>query len=422
MKPQDLSLASSLTYIVLRRKELWMRISERFMRNSESGGKRKDDNKTQGTAKGIPAVVQDALLLGTGGISELRHFAVSALVSGILDYLKAQKQTKYVPFVNAVLRKVSENGKALEETFRKSPEFEERALWAGVPVWSLPAWTKTWKKTELSDLFELMRLPSAASLRTEPGKRDELLTYLKSEGLEAEPSDLPYAIRLPSTILPALVPGFERGLVTVQTEGSMRAASLVVEHWRGGLILDMCSGRGIKMGQIAQALPDARLEGWDMSAGRHLSAIREMERLGVKERVTLRLGNALDLNPQETPSLILLDAPCSGSGTWNRKPESKWQLNWQKFDRIVEVQRELLERALNLLPVGGIIIYVTCSLLRQENENVVADVLSDNPNSVALPITWPEEPCIRSGRPWGTYVWPVSQWMDGFYCSIIMKR
>jgi 16S rRNA (cytosine967-C5)-methyltransferase len=406
----ELSLASSLAYAVLRREALWERIFSSYIRRSE---KRK-----------MAPVLSDCLLLGTAGLLELRHFAEGALVNGLLEILKAKGQKSAVPMVNAILHNVARDGGQTLEKFRRSPVLEDRALWAGLPVWTLPAWKKSWSGEELSELFELMQIPPLASLRTPPGKRDEVLALLENGGLKGKPSDLfSDSIRLSSTVLPTLVPGFGEGLATVQTEGSMLVASLAAHFGRrsGGLVLDMCSGRGIKGGQIAQALESARVECWELSSGRHLAAVREMERLKVKERVDLRLGNALSLVPQKRPSVVFLDAPCTGSGTWNRKPESKWKLSWMKLDKIRELQGSLLKRALTLAETGGIIIYATCSLLRQENENIVAEALSDHPGSVVLDVPW-EGRHIRQGKPWGTYVWPVLPWLDGFYVSVIMKR
>jgi 16S rRNA (cytosine967-C5)-methyltransferase len=206
----------------------------------------------------------------------------------------------------------------------------------------------------------------------------------------------------------------------------MLVASLAAEFARqsDGCVLDMCSGRGVKAGQIAQALrsaPHAHVECWELSFSRHRAAVKEMARLGVTERTTLRVGDALVLEPLEKPSVVFLDAPCSGSGTWNRKPESKWRLSWAKLDRICELQKALLQRALTLVGTGGVIIYATCSLLRQENENIVAEVLSGHPECVALDALG-QGNHLRRGRPWGTYIWPNLPWLDGFYAAVIMKR
>lgn len=413
---KELTLAASLLYITLRRESLWKEIFLRYVKKNRS-------EKARASAQPkLDPIVSDCLLLGTAGLLELRHFAVGVLVNGLLEILKERGQEKAVPMVNAILHNVLRDGAAAMEQLRRSPGFEDRALWAGVPVWSLPAWKKTWNNEDLNELFELMQIPPRAALRTAPGERDAVLSMLKDRGMEAEPSDLfSDSVRLSSTILPTLVPGFEQGRSTVQTEGSMLVGSLIGKFWTKGLILDMCSGRGIKAGQIAQALPGAGIECWELSSGKHLAAAQEMKRLGVADRVALKLGDALSLSPSEKPSVVFLDAPCSGSGTWNRKPESKWKLNWAKLDKICDLQLSLLKRALILAETGGIIIYATCSLLRQENENIVADALSGQPGCVALAVPWTGK-CFRQGRPWGTYVWPNLPWLDGFYVSIIMKR
>ncbi|NLL37877.1 MAG: RsmB/NOP family class I SAM-dependent RNA methyltransferase, partial [Fretibacterium sp.] len=352
LEPPDLTLASTLAYAALRRLELWQALYEGFLRD---GGKKGGKGREVRKGPGLPSEVVDCLTLGTAGLLELRHFAVGPLVNGLLDLLKASGKARFVPLANAVLRRVGEEGAARAEAFRRSPKLEERCLWGGVPVWSLPAWSKTWKRPELLELFELMRLPPASSLRVLPAEREAMLRELSAAGLEAVPSpDLPGGIRLPSTALPTALPGFDSGRVTAQSEGSMRVASLVAEQWRGGLILDLCAGRGVKTGQIAQTLPEARIEGWELSRGRHAAARREMERLKLSGRVRLRLGDSLQLTPPEPPTLILLDAPCSGSGTWNRKPESKWRLNWRTFDNLVALQRRLLQRALDIAAPGGI--------------------------------------------------------------------
>jgi 16S rRNA (cytosine967-C5)-methyltransferase len=370
----------------------------------------------------VAPLLSDCLLLGTAGLLELRHFAGGVLVNGLLEALKDGGETKAVPVANAILHYVSENGGKEMEQLRRSPDIEERALWAGIPVWSLPAWKKTWNAADLNELFDLMHLAPRSSLRVSPGARQEMLATLEEKGMEATSSEIfPESVRLSSTVLPTLVPGFEEGKATVQTEGSMLVASLVKEFWRGGLIVDMCSGRGVKSAQIAQSLPDARVECWELSSGRHLAAAGEMKRLRVDSKVTLRVGNALTLSPLERPTLVFLDAPCSGSGTWNRKPESKWRLNWEKLDKICESQSALLRRALTLIGTGGIIIYATCSLLRQENENVVASALSEFPECVVLDVPW-RGVHLRRGRPWGVYIWPNLPWLDGFYVSVIMKR
>lgn len=411
MKSPDITLASSLIYIVMRRKELWEKISSDYIRAKEK----------------LPPSVNMAVLMGTGGLLELRRFSGGVLVNGIIEYLRRNKSTaKYAGLVNAVLHKVIENGEGLLEKFRRSPSVEGRAMFAGIPVWTLPAWSKTWTRSELNAIFDMAEIPSYSALRVSPGKTDELLRLLDENGIRYAKSGISPAIHLSESAMPAKIPGFNEGLFTVQAEGSILTASIAGKFYKSGLILDMCSGRGIKSAQILQECPSAKIECWEISEARSNSARHELERLGVISRANLRSGNALILEPEISPSFVMLDAPCSGSGTWNRKPESKWRLDWKKFDATVSTQKRLLHRAVSLCESGGYILYITCSLLKQENENVVAEILSANPEcaEVSSLVDWPNKngDVFRRGKPYGIYILPGNSWLDGFYCSLILKR
>ena len=407
MKGSDISLASSLIYIVMRRRELWEKLTGTFIRSKEK----------------LPEQVYTAMITGAGGLMELRRFSEGVLINGIVETLKRSRENqKYISLVNAVLRKIKENGREMIETLKKSPSLDDRALIAGVPVFFISAWVKAWSRPEINEIFEMFSLPSYSSVRTD--EPEKLLKLLEENNIRAFKSDISQALRLTESVLPVNLPGFSEGLCSVQSESSIITASLVKKFYSGrGLILDMCSGRGVKAGQILQECPSARLECWELSEKRSASAAKELERLKVKDRAVLKIGDALAIEPGSTPSFIMLDAPCTGSGTWNRKPESKWRLDWKKFDATVATQKKLLERAVNLCASGGNILYITCSLLRQENENVIAEILTAHPECAEISgmINF-KGAAFKKGRPYGVYIMPCNSWLDGFYCSLIMKR
>jgi 16S rRNA (cytosine967-C5)-methyltransferase len=124
------------------------------------------------------------------------------------------------------------------------------------------------------------------------------------------------------------------------------------------------------------------------------------------------------LEPVKKPSLILLDVPCSGSGTWNRRPESKLRTNRSTLDGITRLQTNLLNRALSLIESGGVIIYSTCSLFREENESIAANALACGARFLPLEIKGNFQ---RRGSPFGVYIMPSLPWLDGFYTAVIMK-
>ena len=407
MKAPDITLASSLIYIVMRRRELWEKIADEYLRAKES----------------LPPEVYISVITGAGGILELRRFSEGVLINGIVEYLKRNKNfVKYSGLVNAVLHKIKESASGKPEKFKKSPSLEGRALWAGVPSWSLPVWMRTWSRQELNELFALMDMPSYSSLRVKPGKFNEVMQLLSSQEIQAVKSDISDALHLNESILPRNLPGFAEGLCTVQSEGSIIAASLVKKYYSGsGVILDMCSGRGVKAGQILQECDNAKIECWELSGNKSINAQNELQRLGVNERALMKVGDSLVLLPEDIPSFIILDSPCSCSGTWNRKPESKWRMDWKKLDGFASMQKKLLDRAINLCVSGGYVLYITCSLLKPENENVVADVLAKHDDCIEIPIDLRGQ-AFHRGRPYGLYIWPSSAWLDGFYCALILKR
>jgi 16S rRNA (cytosine967-C5)-methyltransferase len=146
-----------------------------------------------------------------------------------------------------------------------------------------------------------------------------------------------------------------------------------------------------------------------------------MNRIGLSERAFFKVGDALKLEPLQAPRAILLDAPCSGSGTWKRHPESKWRLSPERLTQAAELQSSLLGRAFRLVQPGGVVVYCTCSLFREENEQVVGTALGAVSGIVELPLDIPGGISVR-GKPYGRILWPKLPWVDGFYVAAFMKR
>ena len=167
--------------------------------------------------------------------------------------------------------------------------------------------------------------------------------------------------------------------------------------------------------------PLAQIEAWDISPAKIQTAKLELMKLHAGSRVQLRIGDALKLKPKTAPSLVLLDAPCSGSGTWGRHPEGKWRMKPEDVDESAKLQKMLLERAADIVQPGGIVAYMTCSSFRKENEEVVADLLSKRKDIVELPVKT-EHKFMQKGRPYGVVINPVQPWTDGFYAALLLKR
>jgi 16S rRNA (cytosine967-C5)-methyltransferase len=407
--PKERKLASTLVYLTLRRLGLWKHILGKYCRRP---------------VKSMRSDTVLSLVAGIAGVLELKHFGQGALVSALVERVRRADGGASAgdsALVNAVLHAVIEKAPGYIEELRASTALRDLALGLGVPGWAASRWSRELGMKEAKRILHLSTSQTYMSIRVSPGvDRDEWAREYSASS--ARPSEvIPSSVRLESNPYPPELPGYSEGLVTPQTESSMWAAMNMMEYWRGGRLLDMCMGRGVKAGHLLTYCPGAEIEGWDLSEPRLRAASKEFGRLGVSGRVRIRCGDAASLSPESPPSAILLDAPCSGSGTWGRRPEGKWRTDPAFVERVSELQRTLLSRACDILSPGGVIMYCTCSMFRDENENVVGAVMGSRRDMVELPAR-AAVPCSRRGKPYGTIVTPESPWCDGFYAAIFRKK
>lgn len=408
--PAERKLTATLVYITLRRQGLWKHLLVKYCKRS---------------IESLNPQTIAVLTTGIAGVLELEHFKPGVLVNALVQQVKHIKdesgESRESALVNAVLRTVMREAPEYIQSLRTSSAIRDQALAYGVPGWVAAEWNKEWGIKEAKRLLQLSTMQTYLSLRVSPGLDRE-----KWAGdyplAKSYPSDLfASSIRIEANPYPPDLPGYAEGLITPQGESSIWAVETLLSYWSGGFLLDMCCGRGVKAAHILSSRPDSHLEGWDLSNPRLGAARKEFLRLGVSERAKLEHGDALKLKPQESPSAILLDAPCSGSGTWGRHPEGKWRMSPGKLKAASDLQKQLFARAVDLLAPGGVIMYCTCSVFREENEKVVGDVLSDRQDLVELPVRGKFE-MLKKGKPYGALMWPESPWIDGFYAALFRKK
>lgn len=404
MAPGDRTLAASLAYSLVRRFSLWQLYMEHFLKPRPAA---------------FSWQVRDAVMMGAAGLMDLRTFAPAALISGLVDWTKNNGDVRGARVVNSVLRRVLELGKALMADLVADPSLDALCLRCGLPSWIGEQFVRQYGNEEGRRLIMLQQGGGALSLRISASADIAgVADRLGSAGLGVEQSPLAGSLRLTASALPNRLPGYAEGAVTPQSESSMVVGRLAVQTAGGGRFLDMCAGRGIKTGQIAAVFPGS-VEAWDLSEGRVAAGRREMERLGLTEKVTYREGNALSLVPIERPYAVLIDAPCSGSGTWRRHPESKWRLTLEVLHGLSKLQQAMLERALEMTSCGTVI-YSTCSLLNTENENVVQQVMRKFPDIHEVPLQFPIGGVAELEGP-GFIIRPENPWTDGFYLVVLRR-
>lgn len=405
---QERVLSSLLVYSTLRRMSLWNNIVLRYLKNP---------------SRRLSPDVKDSIMVGTAGILDLRNFSPGVLVNGLVQSLKDRGNRGGAGLVNAVLRRITEEGLEILSKITRSEKLEDRSMVAGIPLWVAEHWNETFG-TETTDLLlKYCRMKTSLSLRLSPGEDVEcMVKALAEKGFDAWPSPVSKnVLRLEDSAYPPDLPGYSSGRITPQSESSIMVGDLVCRLWKGGNIIDMCMGRGIKLGQMAQNLDGVCLEGWELSKARAKAAEREFKRIGVDTRVRIRRGDSLVLKPDGDPAVVFLDAPCSGSGTWNRHPEAKWRFSVEMLDGNGLVQKKLLHKAISMLASGGVVVYSTCSLFREENENVVMDVLKERDDCHGMEIQLDNRYVGEAGS-YGIYIWPRLPWLDGFFISAIVKN
>jgi 16S rRNA (cytosine967-C5)-methyltransferase len=259
-----------------------------------------------------------------------------------------------------------------------------------------PDWLDAELKASLGDGLaeELAALlePAPVDLRVNrlKGRREEARAALAAEGVETTPT--PYApdgLRLTARrSLPSLK-AFNDGLIEVQDEGSQIAA-LLVDARPGQTVADYCAGGGGKTLAMAAAMENrGRIIACDTDQRRLAAIGPRLARAGVNIAEGALLdeegqGEGLDAGAFER---VLVDAPCSGTGAWRRNPDAKWRFTADDLKREIERQRAILTAAAELpKPGGGRLIYVTCSLLRSENEAQIDWFLVARPDYALVPV------------------------------------
>ena len=234
------------------------------------------------------------------------------------------------------------------------------------------------------------------------------------EDAEATPLS-PWGIRLPSDSRIDDRDEFTQGLVEVQDEGSQLIA-LACMPLGGKKFLDLCAGAGGKSLSLAAAAPSATILATDSNRSRLSKLAPRAERAGASIETRLlnpprELDQLADWRGQA--DLVLVDAPCSGSGTWRRNPEGRWRLTSERLDRVVALQSRLLDIAAEMVRPGGRMVYAVCSLLSREGAGQIEGFLSRHSSWMV------EETPIAAGRldGVGRILTPGHDDTDGFFVA-----
>ena len=260
------------------------------------------------------------------------------------------------------------------------------------PDWLDPAFERAFGADRANEAAALaQRAP--VDLRGNSLKTDSARALKALESLGVAPAGLMvHALRVPApdaaerAAAVESAPEFAKGWFEVQDLGSQIAAA-AAGAVRGKQILDLCAGGGGKTLALAAAMGNSgQLYAYDSEARRLSDTVTRSQRAGVRNlqvRSPLRADALVGL--EEKMDLVFVDAPCTGSGTWRRHPDAKWRLTPAQLDRRIEEQDTVLAKAVQYVKPGGRLVYVTCSLLAEENEDRIAVLRAAAPDFTVIP-------------------------------------
>ena len=241
------------------------------------------------------------------------------------------------------------------------------------PSWLIPILRRS-LQSEFNNVVKALRNRSNVQLRVNLKKISRLnaIKKLKKNNIECEINKLcSTALNVLSGAQHILTsPCFENGFVELQDAGSQLVSELIEINYNDK-VLDMCAGAGGKSLAIScGAELDATYFAWDVNFDRMKDIDARSKRAGVKIEKVIKLSSKSFYNK------IIIDAPCSGSGSWRRDPEGKWRLDEDILENYVKTQKELILKGLKLLAPRGQILYITCSILDIENGKLIDDLIS----------------------------------------------
>ncbi|WP_340122586.1 16S rRNA (cytosine(967)-C(5))-methyltransferase RsmB [Methylobacter svalbardensis] len=365
----------------------------------------------------------DVKALALVGLYQLKFMRVKPHAAVSETVLAARKKPWAKSLINAVLRTYLREQEGLEH---KADKFQVAAL--SHPDWLIKQIEQDWPEQALNIFLENNQQPPMV-LRVNLAKtsRKDYLQGLAGQDIAGQAvSFCPSAIRLDKPVPVDLLPGFAEGLVSVQDTAAQLAAGLL-DVQPGQRVLDVCAAPGGKTAHILESQPQLKeLVAVDIDEFRMQRVSENCRRLGLQ--ATLVVGDAA--NPSgwwdgKPFDRILLDAPCSALGVIRRHPDIKLLRRAEDIGQLQAMQKAILQAVWPLLAPGGLLVYATCSILKQENEQQVQAFLTEHSDAVELPLF----PSSSLGTTdWGTagacgrQILTGESAMDGFYYARISKQ
>jgi 16S rRNA (cytosine967-C5)-methyltransferase len=391
LKPSDRALTHEIVLGVLRW-QFWLdKTIEHFSRRR---------------VESLDLSVRVALRMGLYQLRFLSRIPPSAAVNESVNLVRGAKLSSAAAFVNAVLRRAIREADYDPASEAQDP-LEKLAIETSHPAWLIDRWTRSFGPIEAASLARANNEipPTAFRVVHTRGDEDQIIQHLTAAGASIERSSIAQdAFRVSGTTA-ALRDLSASGQIYLQDEASQLVAEML-DARPGDRVLDLCAAPGGKTTLIAdRAADNVWIIAADRSATRMptITTTAALHQLHSIKPVLLDAGDTLPFAPRSFDR-ILVDAPCSGTGTLRRNPEIRWRLSDDDIANFAVAQKQFLRNAAVVLKPGGRLVYSTCSVEREENEEVIDNFLSAHPDFTV-------KKTLRT--------WPHREGSDGFFIAVL---
>jgi 16S rRNA (cytosine967-C5)-methyltransferase len=375
-----------------------------------------------------------ALRLAVYQLCWLSRIPARAAINESVELVKRARKRSAAPFVNAVLRKlavgISEVNKSLQHEINAASA-ETLAASSAHPFWLVERWIRAYGIDSAFRICQHDQSVPVTAIRLRHPEAEELL---RAEGIKLAPGVFLACARRVQHGDIARTAAFPAGLCVIQDEASQLVAALV---GHGSHVLDCCAAPGGKTLAVADHNPNADITALEL----HSHRARLLRKLmsahhpatGTRgQRIRVVNADARNLPFVTKFDRVLADAPCSGTGTLSRNPEIKWRLTPEDLVDLPERQLAILRSAMTQVAAGGRLIYSTCSLEKEENEDVIERALAEGSSFHVIDCRTELDRLRQEGE----LIWPEPSWLtrgpylrtlpgvhpcDGFFAAILER-
>jgi 16S rRNA (cytosine967-C5)-methyltransferase len=369
------------------------------------------------------------LRLGVFQILFLSRIPISAAVNESVKLAKSGREPWTAPFVNAVLRSLDRAREGLSFPSKEDPVSFLTVNFSH-PAWLVKYWLEAFgfEKTLALCEFNVQIPPNTIRTNTSKISRQQLIKSLKSKAVSVEATHYsPAGVRIEGPRRPLIEDEWhQQGYFQIQDEASQMIAA-ILDPKPGERILDLCAGAGGKAGHLAQLMNN---QGNIMAVDLHPKKIKALMENAGRLGIGIIQGQAGDGLREDLFSKtarvfdrILIDAPCSGWGVMGRNPDLKWRLGPEDSTRLAQMQNKFLQNGAGWLKSKGILVYCTCTLSREENQEVIQKFLKEHRDFVLEDVSaFLPEPARELTDSQGFFqTWPPVHKMDGFFAARLKK-